>query len=419
MRYTIKATAIGAGRAKSNVEAQRDVFPMVNPNPDGGLTAMTVLYNDLHPTVGLLSVACTSNAISVGGIFNVDVHSPNPPEDLIVYLVRVVLETQVELRTKRKGKQMVPTQRHKLWERGWVPPRPSDPHGPGDGNKAHGFIRNCGNGDAWTVQTIARIPDDNVIRSSTMPGSRSDIRFSHTLVVEVIHSRDPQIDGSGEKERKLKVFALRQPVILPSCCVTLQAVTLPKYSEEDDIQRPANMPYDIGLQHIGQPGAPRTLPPEAPWANTALPQHGSRHDYCVCGMTLADLTARESSMIPQRAGYDVPIDQVRNHGKIGEMPVEDDVGEALRRTASRSASSSRSVRSGSVSRANGGLARSVSRHSQCSNVTVHNEGITITGASSGRGPLPGADPSSLGAPPSYHSLESTSEEEPRGRATMR
>ncbi len=123
VRYIIKATAIGAGRAKSNVECWRDLYPMVNPSPDSGPTPLTVLYNDMHPTVGLVSIACTSNNISVGGVFNIDVNSPNPPKDLIVYLVRVSLETTIELSTKRKGKQTVPVQRHKLFEKAGCRPR--------------------------------------------------------------------------------------------------------------------------------------------------------------------------------------------------------------------------------------------------------------------------------------------------------
>lgn len=117
VRYIIKATAYGAGRAKSNIESWRDVFPVANPSIDGGPTSLTVLYNDLHPTVGLLSIACTSQNISVGGLFQLDIHSPMPPPDLVVYLVRISLETTIEIRTKRKGKQVIPAQRNKLFEK--------------------------------------------------------------------------------------------------------------------------------------------------------------------------------------------------------------------------------------------------------------------------------------------------------------
>ncbi len=432
VRYSIKATAIGGGRARSNVEAHREIFPYCIPTRDLSLTPMTVLYNDVHPTVGLLSIACTSSSISVGGIFNVDIHSANPPPDLQVYLVRVNLETNIELRTKRKGAQKVPTQRHKLWQRGWVPPRKNDPMGPGDGNRAHGSVREPGTDNPWTVQTVARIPDDNVIRASTLQGSRADARFSHTLVVEVVHSRDPDFDGlPAGSERKLKVFALRQPVIIPSCCVAWHAVTLPEYSEQDNIVRSA-MPYDIGLQHIGQPGAPQTLPPEAPWANTAIPQSGARHDYCVCGMTLNDLTERERSLIPQGAEHEIPVDAMRNRGKIGELPAPDDNSDtrSLRRFRSASRSDSVSRRSDSVMRDSSRLGRSMSRGSRISintTATLHSEGITIVGGSA----LPQAsfsgalaahsanarnanpETASLGAPPSYHSA--SEDEDQRGR----
>lgn len=362
VRYLIKATALGAGRAKSNIEAWRDLFPVVNPAQDGGPTPLTVLYNDLHPTVGLLSVACTAHNISVGGVFNVDIHSPTPPTDLIVYLVRVSVETSTELRTKKKGKQHVPPQRHKLFEKGWVPPRPNDPHGPGDGKKSEGLIRDprrpgARPDDAWTVQGIARMPNDNVVRSTTVAGTKASIRFTHQLLVEVVHSREPEMPG---EDRKLKVFALRQPITLPSCCVALDAVTLPAYTPRDESTRPANMPYDIGLQRVGDPGAPRTLPQNSPWANTAVPQHGIQHDYCVCGQSLHDLSERERAMLPIQADpRDVPLDGLL-HRKIGELPERESGFSALARSASRS--SSRSGRSASSTRQSmSSISRSISR----------------------------------------------------------
>lgn len=363
VRYLIKATALGAGRAKSNIEAWRDLFPVVNPAQDGGPTPLTVLYNDLHPTVGLLSVACTAHNISVGGVFTVDIHSPTPPVDLIVYLVRVSVETSTELRTKKKGKQHVPPQRHKLFEKGWVPPRPNDPHGPGDGKKSEGLIRDprrpgARPDDAWTVQGIARMPNDNVVRSSTVTGTKASIRFTHQLLVEVVHSREPDVPG---EDRKLKVFALRQPITLPSCCVALDAVTLPAYTVNDESTRPANMPYDIGLQRVGDAGAPRTLPPSSPWANTAVPQHGIQHDYCVCGQSLHDLSERERAMLPIQADLrNVPLDGLL-HRKIGELPEREPSGfSALARSASRS--SSRSGRSASSNRRSmSSISRSLSR----------------------------------------------------------
>uniref|UniRef100_V5EHK6 Cyclin binding protein n=1 Tax=Kalmanozyma brasiliensis (strain GHG001) TaxID=1365824 RepID=V5EHK6_KALBG len=277
VRYIIKATAIGAGRAKSNVECWRDLYPMVNPSPDSGPTPLTVLYNDMHPTVGLVSIACTSNNISVGGVFNIDVNSPNPPSDLIVYLVRVSLEITIELTTKRKGKQTVPVQRHKLFEKGWVPPKNND-GSHGDGKKTDGFVRNCGREDAWTVQGIARMPDDNHVRASTVAASKAAIRFSHVLVVEIVHSRKPpgstaRTPEEEARERRLKVFALRQPVLVPSCCCAYDAVTLPAYSAAPDPNsRRAEMPYDLSsFSH--HPPSSEDHPSDAP--NTSTQRHST------------------------------------------------------------------------------------------------------------------------------------------------
>ncbi|EPQ26220.1 uncharacterized protein PFL1_06934 [Pseudozyma flocculosa PF-1] len=356
VRYIIKATAIGAGRAKSNVECWRDMYPMVNPSPDSGPTPLTVLYNDLHPTVGLVSIACTSNNISVGGVFNIDINSPAPPQDLIVYLVRVSLETTIELHTKKKGKQVVPVQRHKLFEKGWVPPKNND-GSHGDGKKAEGFIRNQGNDHAWTVQGLARMPDDNHIRASTSGGTKASIRFSHVLVVEIVHSRRAASgggsgggDGNGKdhedegevRSRKLKVFALRQPVLIPSCCCAYDAVTLPAYTPDPDpTTRKAEMPWDIGSHHGGaEPSSSSSSSGAAAasqQANGGPSRHevpgiglygtdtskgisGQSHMYCVCGMSLQDLSAQERALIPSRPIEVLDGAGFRHQGKIGELP---------------------------------------------------------------------------------------------------
>ncbi|CAO1619484.1 unnamed protein product [Jaminaea pallidilutea] len=413
VRYVIKATAYGAGRAKSNVEAWRDCFPVANPSMEGGPTPLTVLYNDLHPTVGLLSVACTSQNISVGGGFQVDIHSPVPPPDLIVYLVRISVETTIEIHTRRKGKQVIPSQRSKIFEKGYVPPRRDDPYGSADGKKSEGLIRDPardGRESAWTVQALARMPDDNTIRSSTMGGTKSAIRFSHQFVVEVIHSREAD---RVDEERRLKVFTLRQPFTLPSCCVAFDAATLPAYTPASSGDAASHghaggLPYDLAHLPNGErshtdavqgststealANAGGSMGVSSPRPSTLLATPGTAHDYCVCGLSLQDLEARERAtmMPPQSAQYDIPIDALRPHGKIGELPA--DANRARRRLSrsrssrrgssssgqrsaslvgshrrNASTSSSTSTAAGSVVGAT--LARSVSRRDRSSSVT--------------------------------------------------
>lgn len=308
VRYSVKVTALGAGRARSNVEEWRDFFPMVNPAPDGGVTPLTVLSNDVHPTVGLLSVACTSNNISVGGLFNIDIHSPSPPPDLIVYMVRVSLHTTIEVTTRRKGRQVTPVQKRRLFEKGVVASQ--EKASLDEIDTLPGYIRYAGDDSAWTVQGVARIPDDNAIRPSTMSGTRSPLRFHHTLVVEVVHSRNnPSVPDAltPEGRRKIKVFTLRQAVVIPSCCCALDAVTLPAYSSSS--QSTPNVPQ---LKHLTG----------TTWEQIVMANQdrGESHNMCVCGMSLAALSAAEQAMLPPSDPTDLMIEETTTHGrKPGEF----------------------------------------------------------------------------------------------------
>jgi hypothetical protein len=442
VRYIIKATAFGAGRAKTNLEAWRDLVPVVNPSPEGGPTALTILYNDLHPTVGLISIACTSNNISVGGIFNVDIHSPTPPTDLIVYLVRVSIETSVELRTRKKGKQKVPAQRHKLFEKGWVPPRPSDPHGPGDGKKSEGLIRDptkqgCRSDDAWTVQGLGRMPNDNVVRSSTLPRTRAAIRFTHHLLIEVVHSREPDL---ADEERKLKVFSLRQPIVLPSCCVAYDAVSLPAYTPDYDGDRPSAMPYDLashgqqgGLLHhtstssnpteaIRRSSSQARSSSRSRWIGTATPTDAQGHDFCVCGQSIQDLSERERTLMPAVPHAELPLDGL-SHRKIGELPeptsTSNRVGSTLRRSLSRSSvnsNGSRRSQSRSLSRV-----RSAASTQRNNNGGERGEGVIRTMSRGARaselpGEAAGHHINGITNPPTYHEIVS---EEQEGETALR
>lgn len=307
VRYTVKVTALGAGRARGHVEEWRDFFPMVNPAPDGGVTPLTVLFNDMHDTVGMLSVACTSNNISVGGLFNIDIHSPSAPADLLVYMVRISLDTTIELFTKRKGRQVTPVQKRKLFEKGCVAPQEKMLSEEAD--HLPGYIHYAGSTSAWTVQGVARIPDDNAIRPSTMPGTRSPLRFHHVLVVEVVHSRsDPSVPDAltPEGRRKLKVFTLRQSIVIPSCCCALDAVTLPAYSAT-----PSSASTVPQLKHLTG----------TTWEQIVMANQdrGESHNMCVCGMSLADLSAAEQAMLPPTDPTSLMIEQTRPNHKPGEL----------------------------------------------------------------------------------------------------
>lgn len=186
---------------------------------------------------------------------------------------------------------------------------------------------------------MARIPDDNAIRPSTMSGTRSPLRFHHTLVVEVVHSRsNPSVPDAltPEGRRKIKVFTLRQGVIIPSCCCALDAVTLPAYSPSSNSA--PNVPQ---LKHLTG----------STWEQIVMANQdrGESHNMCVCGMSLADLSAAEQAMLPPPDPTDLMISEATPGRKPGELQSSDDLHarssdhsyyEPMQRpTASRAASS--------------------------------------------------------------------------------
>lgn len=395
VRYQIKATIVGGGRAKSNVDAVREIFPMAVPSAESPSTPLAVLYHDWHDSLGsVLSVACTANSISVGGIFNIDVHSPDSPADLIVYQVRVTLETTVDLHTAKRGRQTTRVRPVRLFEKGLAPQKPSEMESPKIRDTS---IRWSGTEDSWSCQGLARIPDDNTTRPTTLAGSKADIRFSHQLVVEVIHSRDAVAEGHPPgTERKLKVYALRQPVIIPSCCVAYNAVTLPLYEERESSPGTHGNMYRVP-EALSTPMG--EMPTQSPWSVAAAPLQAAGHDHCVCGMSIADLEAKERNMLPQVEGYNVPVNEVRPHGKIGDYASADQ--RALQRA---DASTSAPTTSSTLALAAGSSSTSTPTAGSGPTPSTSAGASTSASASSGRLSLPSRE--STPTPPSSSHLPS-------------
>lgn len=242
------------------------------------------------------------------------------------------------------------------------------------------------------------MPDDNHIRASTVAASKAAISFSHVMVVEIVHSRKPAGSTASTpeeeaKERRLKVFALRQPVLIPSCCCAYDAVTLPAYSADPDPgARRAEMPYDlsnfahhppsandegnavVAAAAAGTSGLKTFTSGGLNGANTATPVSGQSQLFCVCGMSLQDLSAQERALIPSQPLDVMDGELFRHQGKIGELPPRlDATGSGSRR------------RSPSTSSTAAGIVASLKgrRRSTSSTRTTTSGANAVAGSSSG------------------------------------
>ncbi|PWZ00426.1 hypothetical protein BCV70DRAFT_95457 [Testicularia cyperi] len=279
VRYILTATALGAGRARHNISTWKEIFIMLHVNADGGPTPLDIQYHDVHEALGPLSVSLTSASLTVGGTANLSIYHPDPPSGLNIHVARVFLEQTFELYSEaRKGWLRLPTEKLRLWEKGYMPYKAkqhTDATGPQDAiwigdmtNSGPGRPgRGAGAGPAnispfglplngstsapvtpmepstpasmdngYKIKSVVRLPDDNVIRPSTVRGSRAEIRVSHEMGAEIFFSRKDVLDMREGSESfgqpKVQVFSMRRATTIPSCCCTFDTIHLPPYSLE-------------------------------------------------------------------------------------------------------------------------------------------------------------------------------------------
>ncbi len=230
----------------------------------------------------------TSASLTVGGTANLSLYHPDPPPGLSVHVVRVFLEQTFELYSDvRKGWLKLPTEKLRLWEKGYMPYKTkqhTDASGPEDsiwiGDMVNGAPGRPGRGagpgpanlspfglplngsvsapvtpmepatpmmleNGYRIKSVVRLPDDNVLRPSTVRGSRAEIRVSHEMGAEVFFSRkdvlDTREDSDSYGKPKVQVFSMRRATAIPSCCCTYDTVHLPPYSLESPVNsRPSS-----------------------------------------------------------------------------------------------------------------------------------------------------------------------------------
>ncbi|KEI37776.1 uncharacterized protein L969DRAFT_19252 [Mixia osmundae IAM 14324] len=132
-------------------------------------------------------------------------------------------------------------------------------------------------GERLTTSWLARVPNDDVLRPSTHPGSITPIRVSHELALEIRYSLpdDP----------KTRILTIKKPVLLASCCCSDENLKLPSYEE------------------VAGPASEYTSPDTHPMADT-------RHD-CQCRLTFEQLLQEQktwltSELVSRRYGAQAP-----------------------------------------------------------------------------------------------------------------
>lgn len=280
---------------------------MLQVAPDGGPTALDVQYHDAHEALGPMSVSLTSASLTVGGTAALSIYHPDPPPGANVHVIRVFLEQTVELYSAvRKAWLKLPMEKLRLWEKGCMPYKAKHPdhvsekdtiwfarldpetgkavrgapgRGAGDGRPSlapfgESFVGTFaqhavpgparvpqGHGEGYSLKAVMRLPEHRICRPSSVRGSKTDIRVTHEIGVEVFFSRlsvlDQRPGSDSYGQPKVQVFSMRRAVAIPSCAFTYDTIHLPPYSLESPLpSRPGSPSNGLTFSSLSAPGTP-------------------------------------------------------------------------------------------------------------------------------------------------------------------
>ena len=75
-------------------------------------------------------------------------------------------------------------------------------------------------GSAIQSRWLARLPIDDQCRPSTVEWSNNRLRQKHELILDLVYKKD-----------KIRCVTITVPIILPTCLLSVESVTLPTYSD--------------------------------------------------------------------------------------------------------------------------------------------------------------------------------------------
>lgn len=278
--WTLTSTAFGAGRANTSISDQKPIYPVVNRNPEGKPFHLSLNTSHEMSPIGEISADISSNNLAVAGSLSFNIKSSSPKKGVSIDLVEVMLESNVELETKRKGidhRQRLGI----LFSKGYV----SSSSMSGSkvverGRLEDGIVYNdedAAEGNekgerGWSVEGSSRLPDENFIRGSSHPGSTTSIEWTHNLLIQIVYSfpysSSPNPDDPSSKSNPsgLKVFSIRNQIPLQSCCAAHPSVRLPAYQVSDS---PTSSSTSLASKEKVKEknSLVALLPPDTPWVS--------------------------------------------------------------------------------------------------------------------------------------------------------
>ncbi|GMK53506.1 hypothetical protein CspeluHIS016_0100920 [Cutaneotrichosporon spelunceum] len=251
--------------------AKRNCLIVYNPNPLGGVNELTDHANGYIPGLGFWTWRMHSDVWCIGALLDFNFHLADIAPTTTIFSVRLLLNQTHSIVSPRDpdGTPHEFVRTFTILSEGKQPPEgyynPDTRHPAIWRGKDAKGKRDTGD---LTIDTKARMPNDNVARPSTVPGVVTPITVSHTMTLEVAFSVWGE-DDTGQKIHQtfggLRVLRVSRPLSVPSCCLVPAVLDLPTYGAHEKDRIPGHAEAPAGL-----PG----------W------------EWCACGWQISELEAR-------------------------------------------------------------------------------------------------------------------------------
>ncbi|GAA6001274.1 uncharacterized protein JCM10292_006987 [Rhodotorula paludigena] len=242
VRHTVRAILHGAGSFRDLSSMPRPIFLIANPAAPGDLP--TGLEIDVrHPAceLGPIALHVSSPHLTVAGLIFLSVSFEAPPEGMKIMSVQAFVRQEFEIHYSPPIPVSRPPVQKKLLfyvdsstplahstddlldrdhvSRGVPPPMAYEPRA----LKPQPLAVTEG-GKEWLYARVARIPDDDSVRPTTLDGTDTPIRVKHQLVCQVRY----RFAGS----KKDHVLEMASPVTIASCGCINSSLLLPVYRKQ-------------------------------------------------------------------------------------------------------------------------------------------------------------------------------------------
>ncbi|BEI83818.1 hypothetical protein CcaverHIS002_0404220 [Cutaneotrichosporon cavernicola] len=268
-----------------------------NPNPLATTNELHDRANGHVRGLGEWEMLLVSDVWTICALMNLQFNVTGIPASTTIFAVRLALAQSwaiISPRDDQAANHLTGTRSFAIFESGKRPPvghhyPDKHFHAIWRGTDAGGKDKPMANdGGSLHLAATVRLPTDEHVRPTTLPGVVTPITVTHNLVLEVFFSVWGE-DDRGEPMKVpgpggLRLLRVSRPITLPSCALIPEVIDLPAYEEH---QRDAIAPDEdsIELLQRGMKGAGPLGDPG--WA------------LCACGRKLEDMEARMRAAVIQ------------------------------------------------------------------------------------------------------------------------